>query len=230
MFTEFGQVIGTLEYMSPEQAELNQLDIDTRTDIYSLGVLLYELLTGTTPLEKAQLRSAGFGEILRCIKEVEPPKPSTRVSSSAHLPRIAAQRNLDAKQLTRNIRGDLDAIVMKAIDKERNRRYETANGLARDIERFLNLEAVEACPPGTGYRLRRLARKHRAALGAVAAIAATLLLGLIMSAWQAVRATNAEALASTRLFELQSEQRKTQEALAATPRGCTKVESTRGVE
>ena len=215
MFTEFGQVIGTLEYMSPEQAELNQLDIDTRTDIYSLGVLLYELLTGTTPLQKAELRAAAFGEILRWIKEVEPPKPSTRVSTSDQLPKIAAQRNLDAKQLTRNIRGDLDWIVMKAIEKERDRRYETANGLARDIERFLNLEAVEACPPGSGYRLRRFARKHRAVLSAVAAIAATVVLALIVSTWQAVRATKAESLASTRLFALQSEQRKTQEALAA---------------
>ena len=214
--TGHGLMIGTPLYMSPEQAEHNNLDVDTRTDIYSLGVMLYELLTGSTPLEKAQFKDAAFGEILRLIKEVEPPKPSTRVSSSANLPKIAAQRNLDSKQLGRSIRGDLDWIVMKAIEKERGRRYDTANGLARDIERFLNLEAVEACPPSTSYRLRRLARKHRAVLGTVAAFALLLVLGTGLSIWQALRATKAESLASQRLVEVQSEQHKTQEALEAT--------------
>ncbi len=185
--TGHGLMIGTPLYMSPEQAEHNNLDVDTRTDIYSLGVMLYELLTGSTPLEKAQFKNAAFGEILRMIKEVEPPKPSTRVSSSANLPTIAAQRNLDSKQLGRSIRGDLDWIVMKAIEKERGRRYDTANGLARDIERFLNLEAVEACPPSTSYRLRRLARKYRAALSTVAAFALLLVLGAGLSVWQALR-------------------------------------------
>ncbi len=175
--------------------------------------MLYELLTGSTPLEKAQFKNAAFGEILRMIKEVEPPKPSTRVSSSANLPTIAAQRNLDSKQLGRSIRGDLDWIVMKAIEKERGRRYDTANGLARDIERFLNLEAVEACPPSTSYRLRRLARKYRAALSTVAAFAMLLVLGAGLSVWQALRATNAESLASQRLVDVQIEQQKTQEAL-----------------
>ncbi len=208
-------MIGTPLYMSPEQAEHNNLDVDTRTDIYSLGVMLYELLTGSTPLEKAQFKNAAFGEILRMIKEVEPPKPSTRVSSSANLPTIAAQRNLDSKQLGRSIRGDLDWIVMKAIEKERGRRYDTANGLARDIERFLNLEAVEACPASTSYRLRRLARKYRAALSTVAAFALLLVLGAGLSVWQALRATNAESLANQRLVDVQIEQQKTQEALEA---------------
>ncbi len=213
--TGHGLMIGTPLYMSPEQAEHNNLDVDTRTDIYSLGVMLYELLTGSTPLEKAQFKNAAFGEILRMIKEVEPPKPSTRVSSSANLPTIAAQRNLDSKQLGRSIRGDLDWIVMKAIEKERGRRYDTANGLARDIERFLNLEAVEACPASTSYRLRRLARKYRAALSTVAAFALLLVLGAGLSVWQALRATNAESLANQRLVDVQIEQQKTQEALEA---------------
>lgn len=211
--TGFGLMIGTPLYMSPEQAEHNNLDVDTRSDVYSLGVMLYELLTGSTPLEKAQFKDAAFGEVLRLIKEVEPPKPSTRVSSSAQLPNIAAQRNLDPAQLGRSIRGDLDWIVMKAIEKERERRYDTANGLARDIERFLNLEAVEACPPSTSYRLRRLARKHRAMIGTAAAFAMILILGTGLSVWQAFRATKAESLASRRLVDVQAEQLKTQEAL-----------------
>ncbi len=213
--TGHGLMIGTPLYMSPEQAEQNNLDVDTRTDVYSLGVMLYELLTGSTPLEKAQLKEAAFGEILRLIKEVEPPKPSTRVSTSLQLPNIAAQRNLEPAQLGRSIRGDLDWIVMKAIEKERERRYDTANGLARDIERFLNLEAVEACPPSTSYRLRRLARKHRALISTATALAAILILGAGLSVWQAIRATKAESLASQRLVDVQAEQLKTQSALEA---------------
>lgn len=156
LHTGHGLMLGTPLYMSPEQAEHNNLDVDTRSDVYSLGVMLYELLTGTTPLEKAQLKDAVFGEILRLIKEVEPPKPSTRVSTNAQRASIAAQRSLDPEQLGRSIRGDLDWIIMKALDKERDRRYETANGLARDIERFLSHEAVEACPPSTIYRLQTI--------------------------------------------------------------------------
>ncbi len=129
-------MVGTPLYMSPEQAEHNNLDVDTRTDIYSLGVILYELLTGTTPLERQQMKEAAYNEILRLIKEVEPPKPSTRLSGSASLPSIAAQRSIDPRQLSKSLAGDLDWIVMKALDKERSRRYETANGLARDVERY----------------------------------------------------------------------------------------------
>ena len=158
LHTAHGMMVGTPLYMSPEQAEHNNLDVDTRTDIYSLGVILYELLTGSTPLEKLQLKEAAFNEILRLIKEVEPPKPSTRLSSSASLPSIAAQRSIEPNQLRKSLVGDLDWIVMKALDKERSRRYETANGLARDIDRFLNDEAVEACPPSSAYRLRKFIR------------------------------------------------------------------------
>lgn len=192
LHTAFGMMVGTPLYMSPEQAEHNNLDVDTRTDIYSLGVILYELLTGGTPLEKHQLMKAAFNEILRLIKEVEPPKPSTRLSGSDKLPSIAAQRSIDPRHLSKSLSGDLDWIVMKALDKERSRRYETANGLARDVERFLNDEAVEASPPSSSYRLRKLIRKHRLAINTSAAFVALLLAGIVVSVWQAVRATRAE--------------------------------------
>src|SRR2546426_1796166 len=139
MFTRHGQVVGTLEYMSPEQAELSQLDIDTRSDIYSLGVLLYQLLTGTTPITRESIQKGALDDLLRCIREQEPPRPSTRLSESkAALASISAQRKLDPAQLTRIVRGDLDWIVMKALEKDRNRRYDTANGFAMDLLRHLH--------------------------------------------------------------------------------------------
>lgn len=193
MFTEFGLVIGTLEYMSPEQAERNALDIDTRSDIYSLGALLYELLTGMTPLDKKKLRAAGFLEMLRLIREEEPSKPSTRLSQSGDaLPSISAQRKTEPAALSKLIRGELDWIVMKCLEKERSHRYETANGLARDLQRYLADEPVEACPPSAGYRMRKFARKNRAALVTVATFALLLVAGIGVSTWQAVRATRAE--------------------------------------
>ena len=193
LFTQFGSIVGTLEYMSPEQASLSGLDVDTRSDIYSLGVMLYELLTGSTPLERHRLREAGYAEVLRRIKEEEPPRPSTRLSGSGDgLASIAALRNTEPARLTRLVRGELDWIVMRALEKDRNRRYEAATGLARDVERYLADEPVEACPPSAGYRLRKFARQHRAALGTAATIAAVLVAATAVSAWQAIRATRAE--------------------------------------
>jgi hypothetical protein len=179
VFTEFGQVVGTLEYMAPEQAEQSPLDIDTRSDVYSLGVLLYELLTGTTPLDRKGLRSAALADVLRIIREEEPPKPSTRLSGSAELPSVAARRRTEPKKLSRLVAGDLDWIVMKALEKDRNRRYETANGLARDLQRYLADEPVEAGPPSAAYRLRKFVGRHRAAVAAAAAFTSTVLAGLV---------------------------------------------------
>jgi tetratricopeptide (TPR) repeat protein len=164
LFTGFAQLLGTPLYMSPEQAGQSGLDVDTRSDVYSLGVLLYELLTGTTPFDRDRLRAVGYDEMRRIIREEEPPRPSTRLSSSDILPAIAAARQTEPAKLARLVRGELDWIVMKALEKDRTRRYETANGLARDIQRYLADEPVEACPPSAGYRLKKFARRHKAGL------------------------------------------------------------------
>jgi hypothetical protein len=202
LFTEFGALVGTPEYMSPEQGELNQLDIDTRRDIYSLGVLLYELLTGTTPLKRETLRQAAFDEILRRIREEEPPRPSTRLGETKdRLPTISAQRKLDPPHLIRLLRGDLNWIVMKALEKERNRRYETANGLAIDIQRHLTNEPVVARPPSTLYRLQKMARRNKLAFAAAGAVAAALVLGMVGVFWQLEKTNRARAEALTSLEE-----------------------------
>jgi WD40 repeat protein/tRNA A-37 threonylcarbamoyl transferase component Bud32 len=187
LFTEHRQMIGTAAYMSPEQAEMSGLDIDTRSDIYALGVLLYELLTGTTPFTHEELMSKGFAEIMRIIREVEPHKPSTRLSSLGDTgTRTALQRRaVDPKKLSHALRGDLDWIIMKCLEKDRTRRYETANGLAMDIRRYLGGEAVVAAPPSAAYRLRKFVRRHRVLVTAGSAVAAALLIGVIAFAWQA---------------------------------------------
>jgi tetratricopeptide (TPR) repeat protein/tRNA A-37 threonylcarbamoyl transferase component Bud32 len=190
MFTQYGQIVGTFEYMSPEQAEMSQLGLDTRSDIYSLGVMLYELLTGSTPLQ--WLGQAGLSEVLKMIKEEEPPRPSARLSSTQEGATLAAARRTEPVKLARLLRGELDWVVMKCLEKDRARRYDSAIGLARDIERYLNDEPVEAGPPGAGYRLRKLARKHRTALGVAGMFVALLVLATGLSTWQAVRATRAE--------------------------------------
>ncbi len=192
VFTQYGQIVGTLEYMSPEQAQFNQLDVDTRSDVYSLGVLLYELLTGETPFDKTRLRSAAFDELLRIIREEEPPKPSTRLSTAEGRASSAANRSMEPAKLSGLIRGELDWIVMKALEKDRNRRYETASSLAADVQHYLHDEAVVACPPSAAYRFRKFARRNKVAIATTAAIALALITAVVGTSWQAYRATKAE--------------------------------------
>jgi WD40 repeat protein/serine/threonine protein kinase len=178
LVTGFGAVVGTPEYMSPEQAELNNQDIDTRSDVYSLGILLYELLTGSTPLTRRRAKEAALFEVLRLVREEEPPRPSTRLSTTDELPSIAASRGLEPKRLTGLIRGELDWIVMKALEKDRARRYETASAFATDVQRYLHDEPVHACPPSTWYRFRKWVRRHPAAVWSAVVVSTCVLLSL----------------------------------------------------
>src|ERR1019366_720122 len=190
LYTAVDQFIGTPAYMSPEQAELSGLDVDTRCDIYALGVLLYELLTSKMPFDAQRLVAAGLNEIRRIIREEDPPRPSTRISTltAAEQTTVAKRRHVEPPKLIHLVRGDLDWIVMKCLEKDRTRRYETANGLAMDLQRHLHDEPVVARPPGAGYRFRKMARRHKLAFAAVTAVALALGLGIIGSTWQAVRA------------------------------------------
>jgi serine/threonine protein kinase len=197
IYTQFQQMIGTPLYMAPEQAELSGLNVDTRSDIYSLGVLLYELLTGRTPFDPEKLLKAGYDEMRRVIREEEPQKPSTCVSTMAHDLRknVARRRGSEEAKLIHSIRGDLDWIVMKSLEKDRNRRYDTATSLAHDIERHLANEPVQARPPTATYRLRRFAQRNRIAVGAGGAVALVIVCGLVLSTSSFVRERHQRKLA-----------------------------------
>jgi tetratricopeptide (TPR) repeat protein len=197
MFTSFGDVIGTLEYMSPEQAEVNQLDVDTRSDVYSLGVLLYELLTGSTPLEHKRVMKAGLVEMLRVVREEEPQRPSVRLSMTEQLPSIAANRGVEPKKLSGLVHGELDWIVMKSLEKDRSRRYETANGFAMDVQRYLEDDAVQACPPSTAYRAKKFVRRHKVGMLAGVAVAAALMIGLVAASLGFLEARRQARIART---------------------------------
>ncbi len=197
LFTELGQFIGTPEYMSPEQAEMSGLDIDTRSDIYSLGIMLYELLVGVLPFDPKALRAAAFGEIQRIIRETDPPKASTRLVGLGETRKtIADLRRTDPGALQRQLKGDLDWIIMRAMEKDRTRRYETANGLAMDIRRHMNDEPILAHPPRTAYKMAKFVRRHKVGFAAGAAVACALIVGLVLATSGLVRARRAEAVAA----------------------------------
>ena len=196
MGTQFGAIVGTLEYMAPEQAGYAGFDIDTRADIYSLGVVLYELLTGLRPFDRERLKKAGLSEMIRVIKEDEPSKPSTRLSTSDSLPATAAVRRIEPKRLTALLRGELDWVVMKCLEKQRERRYETASGLARDIQRYLANEIVEARPPSRSYRLKKFVSKYRGQVISASLVLLALVVGTVAATLGLLEAQNQTTIAN----------------------------------
>jgi serine/threonine protein kinase len=196
--TDFGAIVGTLEYMAPEQAGKSNEDVDTRADIYSLGVILYELLTGLRPIDGERLRKAALSEMIRMIREDDPSRPSTRLSTSDSLPSLAAMRQTDPSKLMAELRGELDWVVMKCLEKSRERRYETANGLARDIQRYLSHQPVEARPPSSSYRIKKFLERNRGSAIATGLCAVLLLAGFIGTALGLLEARKQAGVAQTK--------------------------------
>jgi hypothetical protein len=230
LHTGFGAVVGTV---GPEQATFNQLDIDTRSDVYSLGVLLYELLTGGPPFSKNELEEAGVMEMLRVIREQDPSKPSTKLSTAEGLPTLAANRGMEPTKLTRLVRGDLDWIVMRALEKDRGRRYETANGFATDVQRYLADEPVQARPPSAGYRLRKFVRRNKGPVAAAVALAVAFAAGAVEVVTVPARADRdraaRDARADTSVAAAAREARdRADEARATTRIGCSAQPTRRG--
>ncbi len=195
-FADVGAIVGTPAYMSPEQADPTSMDIDTRTDVYALGVMLYELLTGSPPIDAKQFQRRAILEILRVVREVDPPRPSTKLSTAEALPNIAANRSIEPARLAKLLQGELDWVVMKALEKDRTRRYETANGFARDIQRYLADEVVEARPPSRGYRLKEFVKRNKGQVIAASLVFLTLVGGIVgtsLGMASARRAQKAEA-------------------------------------
>ena len=228
LHTGFGEMVGTPMYMSPEQAGQSSIDVDTRSDIYSLGVLLYEILTGHTPFERDTLREAGFDEMRRMIREVDPPRPSARVRTLAAKARstVSECRQIDPRKFSQQLRGELDWIVMKALEKDRNRRYETANGFAADVQRYLNDESVLACPPSGWYRLRKFARRNKGPVLAATLVLLALVGGVIGTTIGLFQADEAhrESVKQRQLAEANE-----QKALAAAETAQTRESETRAV-
>ena len=212
LVTGFGAVVGTPEYMSPEQASFNQMDVDTRSDVYALGVLLYELLTGTPPFSRKELEKAGLLEIFRVIREQEPTRPSNKLSTSEGLPTLAANRRTEPRRLTALVKGELDWIVMKALEKNRGRRYETANGFAADVQRYLAGETVQAVPPSAGYRLRKFLSKHRGPVTATVLVLVALVAGIVGTTLALFRAEAAQQAETEERIRAQQERDEKEKA------------------
>jgi tRNA A-37 threonylcarbamoyl transferase component Bud32 len=212
--TQFGAVIGTLEYMSPEQAGFAGEDVDTRADIYSLGVILYELLTGLRPIDAGRLHKAAFGEMIRIIQEEEPSKPSTRLSTEQASQSLAALRQTEPRKLMALLRGELDWVVMRCLEKRRDRRYETANGLARDLQRYLEDEPVEARPPSAGYRMQKFVRRHKGQVVAAGLVVLALLAGIAGTTWGLIREGKANVELAAVNGELITEKKRADEEAA----------------